>query len=368
MDNTELHYVTYDTDEMWAEMMRAYVDAGGDVLYGGDEKEMLLRAQLNIAALLLAGIDNGLRMATLRYAQGEYLDIYGEGRSCYRMEATYATGTVKITFVANGVAKTIPAGTALTADGKMTYLLTEDVVQTGNARTVTAGIICQTAGAAGNTLSGGTQMQFVNTEGGVSNVVCAEGASGGSDAEENEAYRERIRRHGLTTTTTGTGDAYEQTALEATGDIVDAKAVKTGDESVTVYILAAEGADGEAAETAAKAALTAKDKRPLTVDIDCAEAEDIPYALNVVYTTEETASSNLTAQIEAAAEEYQEWQDFKIGRAFNPDRLVAYLYRAGAMGVRFAELSHFNGGEVEYTTIDEDQRCKGTITLYRAEA
>ena len=43
MDNTEIHYLTYDPDEIWNEMITAYVEAGGDVLYPGDEKEMLLR-------------------------------------------------------------------------------------------------------------------------------------------------------------------------------------------------------------------------------------------------------------------------------------------------------------------------------------
>ncbi len=368
MDNTELHYVTYDTEDMWAKMMAAYVDAGGDVLYGGDEKEMLLRAQLYIASMMLAEIDNGLRMATLRYAVGEYLDVYGEKRSCERIEAKYAEGKVRIVFNASGVAKTIPAGTALTADGKVVYLLTEDVAQTGNARAVTAGIICQTAGEVGNTLSGGTSMQFVNTEGGVESVACAEGATGGGDEEEDEAYRERIRRHGLTTTTTGTATAYEQTALDASADIVDAKAVKTDDESVTVYILTAEDGDPEETESAAQEALTDKSKRPLTVKVTCEEAESVPYVLNVAYTTEETASSNISAAIEEAVNEYTEWQNQKIGRAFNPDRLVAYLYRAGAMNVRFAELSHFNGGEVEYTTIGDGQRCDGEVNLYRAQS
>ena len=27
----ELHYLTYDPDEIWREMIAAYVDAGGDV-------------------------------------------------------------------------------------------------------------------------------------------------------------------------------------------------------------------------------------------------------------------------------------------------------------------------------------------------
>ena len=42
MDN-EIHYLAYDPEELWKEMIVAYVEAGGDILYPGDEKEMLLR-------------------------------------------------------------------------------------------------------------------------------------------------------------------------------------------------------------------------------------------------------------------------------------------------------------------------------------
>ena len=41
MDASELHYINYDAEATWDEMMRAYVEAGGDILYPGDEKEIL---------------------------------------------------------------------------------------------------------------------------------------------------------------------------------------------------------------------------------------------------------------------------------------------------------------------------------------
>ena len=44
MDNTELHYLTYDPEAIWDEMHDAYIEAGGEALYPGDEKEMLLRS------------------------------------------------------------------------------------------------------------------------------------------------------------------------------------------------------------------------------------------------------------------------------------------------------------------------------------
>ena len=65
----------------------------------------------------------------------------------------------------------------------------------------------------------------------------------------------------------------------------------------------------------------------------------------------------------AAVSEYQEWQDNKIGRAFNPDKLIAMLYQAGATRAVIGSGSSFNGGTAEYTEIAESARCSGTISL-----
>ena len=90
--------------------------------------------------------------------------------------------------------------------------------------------------------------------------------------------------------------------------------------------------------------------------VDC-----IPYTLNVLY--KEDGGSNISAALATVVQDYQAWQDETIGRAFNPDRLMASLYQAGAIRVIWSEGSSFNGGSVEYTEIGENQRCKGTITL-----
>ena len=94
MDNTELHYLAYDPEAIWEQMMINYVEAGGDTVYPGDEKYMLLRGVLADIVQVFAGVDNALRMQTLRYAIGEYLDVLGELRGCERIKATAATATV----------------------------------------------------------------------------------------------------------------------------------------------------------------------------------------------------------------------------------------------------------------------------------
>ena len=53
VDDTELHYVDYDAEKTWDEMMRVYLKEGGDILYPGDEKEILLRSVLAIATAII---------------------------------------------------------------------------------------------------------------------------------------------------------------------------------------------------------------------------------------------------------------------------------------------------------------------------
>ena len=65
MQDTGLHYVTLDSEQLWKEMMMAYYAAGGDILYPGDEKEILLRAVQMIGVSILARVDSALRMDTL---------------------------------------------------------------------------------------------------------------------------------------------------------------------------------------------------------------------------------------------------------------------------------------------------------------
>lgn len=360
MDN-EIHYLAYDPEEIWKEMIVAYIEAGGDILYPGDEKEILLRGVQAITTQVFAAVDVALRMATRRFAVGEYLDIYGDGRHCPRIPAEAATCTVEIKFKASGLAKRIPAGTALTADGERLYLLTEAVEQTGYEQTINAEIVCRKTGGLGNGLLAGTQMQFMIPNPAVLSVYATRDASGGQDEEEDEPYRERIGRFGLTNTTTGTEESYEAAAMAVSSEILDAEALNMGAGIVGTYLILKNKVGAEAIIRDVKAAQSPISKRPLTDRPDVYLAEEMPYVLNVQYAQE--SGSNIAAALGDVAAQYQKWQDETIGRAFNPDRLMAMLYQAGATRVVWGEGSHFNDGAVQYTTIAENAHCKGKITL-----
>ena len=361
MDDTELHYVTYDADAILSDMLISYMEAGGGIINPGDEKEILLQAVLQIMMQAFAGMDNALRMDTLRYAVRDYLDIYGEKRNCYRIPAAAATAKVKITLQATGVATTLAAGTALTADGETLYLTDEALAIAGYAQELTVNVTCAQTGSKGNSLLANMEMQSLVPIDGVTTIVCTESATGGQDEETDDAYRERIRTYGLASVSTGPQQQYESVAKEVSSEIIDARALNLGDGQVGVYLITQSSTGLSALIEAVEAALNDKTARPLTDQVTVAAATAVPYTLNVKYSYD--GSSGVQALITSAVNEYKDWQEHTIGRAFNPDKLAAMLYQAGATRVLWGSGSNFNSGTVEYTEIDPDEYCKGTISL-----
>lgn len=360
MDESSFRYVDFNPQRIWQEMHETYIRCGGDVLYPGDEKEILMRGVLAQAVSILAKVDTALRMDTLTYATGEYLKLYGEKRNCYYREAIAATAPVTITFGSSGVSQTIPAGTELTADGNVMYALESDIQQTGTAQQVETTVICSQAGAIGNGLHSGTQLQFVRPNSAVLSAVVTADASGGMDAEEEETYRERIRRYGLASVTTGPAAKYEADAMEASADVLDAKALNDGDGEVGVYLTIRASATSADVIAAVATALNPEDKRPLTDHVTVYAAESVAYTLNVKVWYSEFSS--LTQPIADTIAQYQVWQDNKVGRAFDPNKLVSMLYQSGAERVAFLEGSGMDGS-MDYAAISPRKHCAGTITV-----
>lgn len=359
MENTELHYLTYDPRAILNDMLSAYYAAGGSNIYPGDEKEIFMQGILQMFVQSFAGIDNALRMGTLRYAVRDYLDVIGENRDCARIEATAAKSEISITAGASEEGATIPEGTAVTSDGTLIWLTDEEITIDPAGGTYTVGITCAETGEKGNGLLSGTPMQFVAALSVSCLITCTADAEGGLNREKDDAYRERIRRHGLAETNAGPRELYESIAMATDARIIDAKALNGGAGVVNVYLLLEEDAESADILAEVEAALNDETVRPLTDTVHVAECVDKSYSIAVQY----QAGSGVTeSAIAAAIQEYQEWQDNEIGKAFNPDMLKALIYQAGAVRVIFAAGSEFDGGACEYTEIAESERCTGTVT------
>ena len=363
----DITYMNADPEELWEVIAGAYYEAGGDIPYPGDEKEMLLRV-LQAVCLSQAGrVEYAIRRNRLLYAEGDDLDVIGADAHCERVQARRATGRVQIRTRATGETTTIAAGARLTADGMAYFETAEEIAVNGYAQTVYADIACTQTGETGNGLMAGTQMQFVETIDAVESVIVYEETAGGSEREDDETYRERIRVYGQSNVTTGPSERYEAVAKSVSSKIQDAKAIRNGAGMVLVTILTDDGTLEISLMQALYSALNDRTVRPLTDNVGIANASKKTYVLNVSYTAPDDAPGDLSVKIAQAAETYRQWQGEKLGRAFDPDYLVALLYQAGATRISFAEGSAFEGMDPVYTKIHPYEYCEGTVKLIQAE-
>ncbi len=367
----DLHYLTYDPEAMWREIHLAYLGQGGDPLYPGDEKEMLLRGAMAILAQCYAAADHAARMQTLRYATGEYLDLIGEKRGIERIAAVAATGKINITIKPGAAGHVLAAGTLYT-DGARTYQLSEGIaVPAGTENvTVSADSTCTEAGSVGNALMAGTLLYPIQQDAKAISVIVTETTRGGLEEEADEAYRERIRTGGFYGATTGPAGAYESRAEAVSASIVDAKARRAEAGEVEVSLLLEEGLTEEE-ETQIQSdvleALNGESARPIADTVTVRKAEEVPYELNILYEAEGASTENMAILLAQAADAYKAWQEGAVGRPFDPYRLLAALYTAGATRAEWDEASNLNSGEVARTAMEAYQCLKGTITLTEME-
>ena len=178
------------------------------------------------------------------------------------------------------------------------------------------------------------------------------------DAEEQEVYRERIREYGLASVTTGPAQQYESAATAVSTQILDAKAARDGDGEVGIYLILAPEAETASILASVQQALSDQTTRPLTDHVTVDVAGALPYSLEVKvwYSLYEGID------VDSVASAYKAWQDNRIGRAFNPDKLVAMLYQAGCERVQITGGSGV-GEDIEYTEIPYNKHCSGTITI-----
>ena len=384
MEDSGVHYLAYDPEAMWQEMMQVYMEAGGDVLFPGDEKSILLRCVQQILVLAYAAHDHAARMRTLRYAVGEYLDLIGESMRATRTKAKAAQSTIRVTLRGTGGTVSIPEGTQFSYSGLVTFETTQEAAAMADTSGVSLDIpvSCTESGTAGNGLQAGALLSPIRAAAEIVRVELLDTTSGGCDEESDEDYRERLLSGAYVNTTTGPAQQYAAHAMAADSRILDASAVSDErfDESgtgldyglgagdVLVSLLFADAiTDEEKAEIKAQVEeeLSAQDVRPLTDHVIVREAQSVPFSLTVRYAVGEarsTAAFGKKAALEAA-EAFVDWQCGALGRAFDPYRLTSMLYAAGCTRVDIDSSSSVAGGAAGYTRILSTQYMLGTVTM-----
>ena len=283
-------------------------------------------------------IDFAAKQNLLAYASGSYLDHIGALLGVSRLEASHAVTTVRFTlstpFASNVV---IPSGTRVsTGDGAVFSTVYDCVIPKGTLiGEVTTR--CVNAGTSGNGYAPGQVNRLVDVLGFGAKAENITETSGGTDAESDENFRERIQIAPESFSVAGPKEAYRYFARSANADIIDVAVMTPPDTNpgeVHIYPLMTGGtlpSDEVLGEVFS--VCSAEDIRPCTDYVSVKAPIPVYYSVNVKYWIElkDAGYSDLImSAVQGAVSDWYMWQRQKLGRDINPSELIQRVMNAGA--------------------------------------
>lgn len=306
------------------------------VLPKADKFRIIINSIALILYQNLQCIDRAGKQNTLKYAYGEYLDNKAAEKGVVRKTAKAATVNVKFSLEAARSSSTlIPKGTRVSNNSDI-YFETQnsEEIAAGNTDIVIS-CVCTEAGTLGNNIQIGEITTLVDPVAYISEVVNTTISTGGTDEEDDDSLRERVFLAPSSYTTTGSADAYIYHCKLFSNDIADVIATSdVGSAVVNIIVLLKNGViPEEKLITQLQEYLNGDSIKTLTDKVVVAAPSVKKYDINLTYYINKSERSKallIKKNVEKAIDEYILWQNSKIGRDINPDKLIEKIIAAGA--------------------------------------
>lgn len=348
-----MKFTEYDSESIISELVANFEAVTGETLQPSDERRIFLNNLAQVIVQIKANINDTGNQVLLRTARGEVLEALGEFWGVNRIGAKIARTTLKFTLSeAQPDTVTIPIGTRATPDGQIYFATTEKLEIPANSTEGSVEAECLTEGAVGNGYAEKQIKYIVDNVPFLKDVENTDTSSGGADVESDDSLRDRIRLAPESLSTAGTAEGYEYYARSASTDVGDVAVYAPSNDTtlteeeraagagkVFIYILKADGSIPSASDKVladVTSVVSAKNVRPLTDFVTVSAPTAVAYSINLSYYISIDNSSRVDEikdAVEKAIAEYIVWQDKKIGRNINPDKLRNLILNAGASRV-----------------------------------
>jgi len=337
----DINFFNADSDGLVSDFVAIYEHIVGRTLRPADPVRLVF---LTIAGVLIQTIESfnwAAKQNLPRFAEGKFLDSLAEvfHKVGERLAATSATTVLRFTVETGPGSVVIPEGVgASTVGGDVVFVTTQTVsVQSGTTE-VDVPAECVQAGTIGNGFMPGQICRISGDSfSGFQAVKNITETGGGSEAEDDDAYYERMRLSMEAFSTAGPAEAYEFFARTARGLVSEARATSPAPAEVVVRILLQGGEmpTQEVLDTV-EAYLSDRTRRPLTDHVTICAPEAVPFDVEFTYWLSAVSSKPAEVareDIQTAVNEYVLWQRSRIGRDINPSVLHAMVMDAGARRV-----------------------------------
>lgn len=217
-----MDFIETDAKKIYDEIITSVEKKVGESLYPGDERRLFSNVIAAIFIAMFNQMNDASKQKMLRYARGDVLDALGERVGVERQAASPAETTLRFSvdaaFSQNII---IPKGTRATGDSTRFFATTTNVVITAGELYVDVPAQSVGGGVDYNDIAVGAINVIVDPVPYVDAVSNTTVTSGGTDTEDDDSLRERIRIAPSTLSTAGPIKSYEYWAKTADTAIAD---------------------------------------------------------------------------------------------------------------------------------------------------
>lgn len=367
----EVEFLTTDASQVEAEIITKYEGVTGRTLAAGDPVRLFLQTIASVIIQLRADANIAAKQNLLSYAQGKYLDSLGGYISVARLAEGRAKTTLRFT-LSQALANVyhIPAGFEVT-NGVVTFATDEDLTIEAGSLTGDVTATCTTSGVIGNDYLAGQVSTIVIPQPFLATASNITITTGGSDAESDAEYAERIRLAPNSFSVAGPKKAYVYHTMSVSAAIIDVSVVSPTPGEVDVYPLL-EGGTLPAQEVLDQIYeyLSDEDIRPLTDYVRVLSPTAHNYEINLHYwilEQDKNRAQSIQACVNKAVEEYRIWQQSKIGRDIVPAKLIAAVFNAGAARVDSETMTPAAFTKIEGNTVAQCTKINVVYEGYKDE-
>lgn len=373
----EFEFLNINSSDIAKRLITEVEDLIGEPLYPGDERRLFLEAFTAVLVSIFNDINDACKQRMLDNARNAVLDALGARMQVERLQPEYAKCTLRFSLVEPRDRTTyIDKGTRATADGKSHFA-------TLNAGIIPAGSLyvdieaqCTVAGADYNGFSVGAIQTLTDLIPFVSGVTNLDETHGGDNGEPQDdggdgdsRYKERIRLAPAKLSTAGPHQSYIYHALSASPLIKDVNPINDHEAGTVELIITTYDNGGMPSEDVLKAVKDAVNDikvRPLNDYVIVEAPRRIDYDIELKYYVTAENEKAVIETIEGqggSIDLFNEWQQEKVGRDINPDKLRA-LILAPATGTGALRVDIIKPEFTELTERDLAKFSGSLITSY----
>lgn len=341
--NPNLQFVETDTEKIKQEVITTVEQQTGYTLAPADPRRIFLETLAYYIGLIEKQQDTTGKMNLLFFSKEDYLEHLAALLDVERLPASFAGAKVKATLSTPlNYSVTIPAGIRITAGDEIYFSITSPIVIEQGTTEAQGTVKCTVAGTIGNGYVEGQINKIVDNLPFLVNIKNMETTTGGEDAEDDEALRERTRQAPESFSTAGPDGSYAFWTKTASPAIIDVAVYSPTPGVVHIRPLLEGGElpNGQLIEEIQKI-LNEKNRRPLTDKVEVSEPEQVEYNINVKYyinANDAEQENTLKEAVEKSIrEDYVLWQKSALGRDIDPNQLVYFMRGAGAGRIEVTE-------------------------------